>query len=131
MVEFSIAASMLLFVLLAIMEFGQAMFVYNLVTNDARIGARYAIVRGSMCTFTECPATSPSIQTYVRSVSANVDTSQLSVITAWPGTPALSCTTTSNAPGCLVVVKVSYPIQSFGPFHAMSITGQSQMYISR
>jgi len=131
MVEFSIAASVLLFVLLAIMEFGQAMFVYNLVTNDARIGARYAIVRGSMCTFTGCPATSPSIQTYVQSISANVDTSQLAVTTTWPGTPGGSCTTTTNAPGCLVVVSVSYPIQSFGPFHAMSISSQSQMYISR
>src|SRR5260370_21873630 len=79
MIEFGIAASVILFVLLAIMEFGRALYVYNLVANSARAGARYAIVRGSMCSFADCPATNASVQTYVRSISPNIDTSSLTV----------------------------------------------------
>ena len=132
MVEFSIAATALLFVLLAIMEFGQAMYVYNLVTNGARLGSRYAIVHGSMCTFANCPAGSADIQTYVRSVSPNIDTSQLTVTTTWSAVPADSCNTSPyKDPGCLVTVVASYPIQSFGPFHAMAISSTSKMYMSR
>jgi len=132
MVEFSIAATVLLFVLLAILEFGQALYVQNLVTNGARLGARYAMVRGSMCTFANCPVTSDDIQTYVRSVSANIDTSQLTVTATWSAVPADSCNTAPyKDPGCLVKVVASYPLQSIGPFRAIAITAQSQMYISR
>ncbi len=132
MVEFSIAATVLLFVLLAIMEFGQAMYVYNLVTSGARLGARYAIVHGSMCTYTGCPATSDSIQTYVRGVSPNIDPASLTVTTTWSAVPADACNTAPyNGPGCLVTVTATYPFQSFGPFQAMSVSSTSKMYISR
>lgn len=132
MVEFSIAATVLLFVVLAIMEFGQAMYVYNLVTNSARLGSRYAIVHGSMCTFANCPASTADIQTYVRSISPNIDTTHLTVTTTWSAVPADSCNTAPyKDPGCLVTVVASYPFQSFGPFRAMSISSQSKMYISR
>lgn len=132
MVEFTIAATVLLFVMIAILEFGQALYVYNLVTNDARLGARYAMVRGSNCTFTECPATSDSIQTYVRSLSPNIDTSKLAVKATWSFVPADSCTVVSNGAGCLVTVTASYPFQTFGTLPLnINITSTSKMYISR
>ncbi len=132
MVEFSIAATVLLFVLLAIMEFGQALYVYNLVTSGARLGARYAIVHGSMCTFATCPASSDDIQTYVRGVSPNINPAWLTVTATWSAVPADECNTAPyKSPGCLVTVTASYPFQSFGPFKAMSITSTSAMYISR
>ncbi len=132
MVEFSISATVLLFVVLAIMEYGQVMYVTNLVTSGARLGARYAIVHGSMCTFANCPASSDDIQTYVRGVSPNITASSLTVTTTWSAVPADSCTAAPyKGPGCLVTVTASYPVQSFGPFHGLSISSQSQMYISR
>ncbi len=132
MVEFSIAATALLFVLLAIMEFGQALYVYNLVTSGARLGARYAIVHGSMCTYVGCPASSTDIQAYVRGVSPNITPASLTVTATWSAVPADACNTSPyNGPGCLVTVTASYPFQSFGPFRAMAISSTSKMYISR
>jgi Flp pilus assembly protein TadG len=132
MVEFSIAASVLLFVLLAIMEFGQALYVYNLVTSGARLGARYAIVHGSMCTFANCPAISADIQTYVRGVSPNINPASLTVTATWSAVPSDSCNVAPyKDPGCLVTVTASYPFQSFGPFRTMAISSTSKMYISR
>lgn len=135
MVEFTIAATLLLFVLLAVMEFGQAMYVYNLVTNDARLGARYAMVRGSQCTFSDCPATQTTIQNYVRSVSSNINTNNLTVTATWATVPADGCVNAgppANGPGCLVTVTAKYPFQTFGsvPLN-INISSTSKMYISR
>lgn len=132
MVEFGIAGSLILLVLMAIMEFGNALYAYNVVTNAARLGARYAIVRGSMCTFADCPATSSGVQTYVRSVSPNINANNLTVTTTWSQGADTDCQTSPyQSAGCLVTVTVSYPFQSVGPFGNMTIASTSQMYISR
>src|SRR5581483_2655476 len=83
LVEFGIAATLVFIVLMAIIQFGQALAIYNTVANGSRLGSRYAIVRGSTCTFAECPIDSSDVQTYVRSISANVDTTQLAVTATW------------------------------------------------
>ena len=132
LVEFGIAASLVFIVLLGIVQFGNALSIYNLVSNAARLGTRYAIVRGSTCTFAECPVTASAVQTYVRSVTPNVNSSSLTVTTAWSADAVDGCNTSPyQAPGCLVSVTVSYPLQAVWPLNAVTISNTSQMVISR
>src|ERR1041385_2583590 len=44
LLEFSIAATVFLTVLFAIVEFGRALWVHNALTDAARRGARYAVL---------------------------------------------------------------------------------------
>lgn len=129
--EFALAGLVSLFLILGIFEFGRALFTYDLVANAARVGTRYAMVRGSLCTLSGCPATSSSVATYVKSVSPGIDLNQLTVSTTWSTTTA--CPTIPGA-GCIVKVSVSYPF-SFDAFQYLlatfNITNQSQMTISQ
>lgn len=129
--EFALAGLVALFLIFGVFEFGRALFTYDLVANSARIGTRYAMVRGSLCTLSGCPATQTSVSTYVKSVSPGIDSNQLTVSTKWTATPA--CPTTPGA-GCVVTVSVSYPF-SFDVFQyllaSFTITSQSQMTISQ
>ena len=47
LVEFSIAATVFLTVMFAVMEFGRAVWTHNALSDAARRGARYAIVNGT------------------------------------------------------------------------------------
>lgn len=47
LVEFSIAATVFLTVMFAVMEFGRALWTHNALSDAARRGARYAVVNGS------------------------------------------------------------------------------------
>ena len=47
LLEFSIAATVFLTVLFAIVEFGRALWVHNALTDAARRGARYAVLHKS------------------------------------------------------------------------------------
>lgn len=131
MLEFVIAAPVILTVLIAIMVFGNALYAYNLVTNAARLGTRYAAVRGADCSFADCPATTTSVQNYVRSVSPNIVASSLTVTTTWSAGTQDACTVAPyQSPGCLVTVQTSYPYLAIGPFTLMTLSSSSQMYIS-
>lgn len=44
LVEFSIAASVFLLAMFAVLEFGRALWVHNALTDAARKGARYAVL---------------------------------------------------------------------------------------
>ena len=58
LVEFAIASTVALTLIFGIVDFGRGLYTYHLVSNAARAGSRYAIVRGSACTVAGCPATS-------------------------------------------------------------------------
>jgi Flp pilus assembly protein TadG len=88
MVETMLVMTLMLTVLCGIMEAGRALYTYHAVANAARLGARYAIVRGSSCTVTGCPATADSIRDFVRSQTLYVDRNGLSVDATWPATAA-------------------------------------------
>jgi Flp pilus assembly protein TadG len=135
MAESAIAMALALMVFIGIVECGRALYTYHAVANAARLGSRYAIVRGSTCSAADCPATSASIRTYVRNATPMVDQSELSVDTTWATSAA--CTSggpSPNAPGCLVSVQVTYPFQfniPLVPLPQVSMTSTSQMLISQ
>jgi Flp pilus assembly protein TadG len=133
LVEFAIASTVALTMIFGIIDFGRGLYTYHLVANAARAGSRYAIVHGSACTVTGCPATSDQIQTYVRGLAPGVDPNSLAVATTWPGgADCLGATT--NGPGCTVTVTVTYPFRFIVPLlprFAMNMSSASTMIISQ
>src|SRR5438552_13810756 len=47
LVEFSIAATVFLLAMFAVLEFGRALWVHNALADAARRGARYAVIHNS------------------------------------------------------------------------------------
>lgn len=134
--EFSIVSVMLLSLMFGIIDFGRGLYAYSMVVNGARLGARYAIVRGAGCTTTGCPANSDAVQDYVRSQSPLVDPKDVTVDTEWPGGNS-TCTATTppyNASGCIVSVQVTYHFafsMPLVPSGGWQISSTSQMVISQ
>ncbi len=133
LVETALVMALLLMVLCGIMEAARALYTYHAVANAARLGSRYAIVRGTACTATGCPATAASIRDFVRSQTLYVDTTSLLVTPTWPGNPG--CTDAAKqGPGCLVVVRVQYQFNwaiPFLPLPSLTMVSTSRMLISQ
>lgn len=133
MVEFAIAALALLLFVFGILEFGRALYAYHTISNAARLGSRWAIVRGASCAapLDHCQATSADVQTYTRTqIFALLDPSQLNVTANWPG--GNGCAAGSNARGCPVTVTVSYQFGFILPFISATVplSSTSQMTIA-
>jgi hypothetical protein len=113
------------------MDFSRFLYTYHFVSEIAREGTRYAVVRGATFRTTSCASTSTfacnataaNVQSYVQGLTPpGITSSSLSVTTTWPGTgptgAATACNTANgnNSPGCLVQVVVSYPYKFMLPF---------------
>jgi hypothetical protein len=129
-------------VLFGIFQTCLAVYTYDYVSEMAREGTRYAIVRGSSCTgMTDCKITSAQLQTYLQGIQypGTNPTKHMTVTATWltpsgPPNPTWTiCTTgTCNLPGNLVRVDVVYafPIAIWEQA-AISIKSTSQMVISQ
>jgi hypothetical protein len=119
-------------------------YTYDFVSEAARDGARYAIVRGAKCTgMPDCNATSAQIQTHVQSLNyPGINTSNLTASATWckaasapPNMTWSTCTVgTSNAIGNAVNVLVSYPYQLSIPFWGtatVNLSNSSQMVMAQ
>jgi Flp pilus assembly protein TadG len=134
--EFAIVSVVFLILTFGVIDFARAMYMYHLVDDGARLGARYAIVHGTSCTAPDCPAQAGDIKSYVLSVSPGVDSNSLSVNPTYP--PSTDANTTCAAggqtKGCLVTVTVTYtyhwmvPILSLFP---VPMSSSSTMIISQ
>jgi Flp pilus assembly protein TadG len=134
MVEFAIVAVVALSLIMAIMDFGFALYTYHLVSDVARMSSRYAMVRGSACAYAGCPATNASVQTYARSVSPGIIQSSMTVTTTWSSAGTGQCTGVGNEPGCVVSVQVQYPYKFMTfvvPGATLSISSTAQNVISQ
>jgi Flp pilus assembly protein TadG len=137
--ETAIVMAVLLGLICGIIDFGRAMYTYAFVAQLARQGARWAMVRGSQCTLlSNCPnVTSAQVQTYVQSLSSGAtNPSSISAVASWPasGCPPGS---SGEAPGCTVVVTVTYPFKFMlpwmpsGSLGTINMSSTSQMVISQ
>lgn len=141
LVEFALTVTMLLVLLFGTIVVCMAFYTYNVVTEAAKAGSRYAIVRGSESCgdlTPGCNATSPSIQDYVRSLSfPGINPSNLNVTATWsPSNPGEDCTPSPscNNPGDYVHVNVRYTFDfaiPFIPSQALAMSSRSQMIISQ
>jgi Flp pilus assembly protein TadG len=133
LVEYAIVLTLLLTTMFGLIDFGRALYAYHFVSNAAREGTRYAVVRGSSCTSPGCPASSNDIEDYLEN-APGIDHTQLSVTTTWNPNGSPNCSVTSNAPGCVVKVQVSYNFKFMLPFLPKStvvMQSSSQMVISQ
>ncbi len=137
LVEFALLSTLLLMMIFGILETSRAVYTFHLVSNAARLGARYAIVRGSTCaqTLPGCSAATPDeIQAYVRSISPAIDPNALSVTTTWANGVGCVGGAPNQAAGCIVTVAASYTFQSVLPLLNLTtvpISSQSAMVISQ
>jgi Flp pilus assembly protein TadG len=104
MVEFAIASTVFVTILLGILEFGYAAWAKNSVASDAREGARYAIVHGGQSGRT---ADATMVSNYVKSRTALGNS--IVVVTTWSDA-------TTKDPGTTVSVKVKNVVSRRGPF---------------
>ncbi len=141
LVEFAIVAEALLILFIGAIAAGWMLFAYHATDYGARVGARWASVRGASCTNTSgtdaqgntlCPASTAAVQYFVLnqvpglSSTATVTTQWSTPPSTWANAPS-SCSQANEAPGCIVQVTVANPIKVQIPFvYTGTITLQSQ-----
>jgi Flp pilus assembly protein TadG len=149
-VEFAVSCIILFALLFGICQMSLAMYYYQFTSHAARQATRWAMVRGSTsCTNTKdlakCNASVDDIKSYVGGLGLTGATSgSINVTPVWcsassttPKTWSSCANTTSNAPGNLVKVTVSYPLSFKIPFipsaksMSLTLTSTSQMVISQ
>ena len=147
-VEFAFACAVLFGMLFGIIYFCLALYTYHYISEAAREGSRYAIVRGSTScintpNLTNCNATNTQIQTYLQDLGypAIDAANRMTVTTSWytpsggqPPTWTKCKTGTCNAPGSIVNVQVTYTYPLSIPFYgtkALNLTSTSQMVIAQ
>lgn len=137
LLESALSLAVLLTMLFGCIAGGLMLYTYHYLSYAARIGNRYAIVRGSSCDASngmpDCPnVTSSQVQTYVRSLHyGGFDPNQLTITVTWPSSTG---GTIANAPGDPVQVRASYPFPLSIPFVPSSVVNMhstSQMTISQ
>jgi Flp pilus assembly protein TadG len=139
-VEFALSAFVLLTLVFGVFGLSTALYSYHFVAYAARVGTRWAIVRGSTCPadiLDHCPAAATDVQTYLQSIAyPGINPKNLTASTTWPTTGA-TCAPSSNPcdnPGNLVRVVVSYHLPLLVPFvpvTSMSMSSTSEMVISQ
>jgi len=151
LIESALTAVVLLTVIFGLLQISLLLYAYHFVSDAAREGSRYAIVRGSdSCTntpnLTNCNATADQIKTWVKGLGyPGIDSSKMSVTTTWlkatsSGSPATTTWSTcspsacTNDPGNMAKVVVSYAF----PLHILSlskstlnVSSTSEMVISQ
>jgi Flp pilus assembly protein TadG len=128
LVETALCFPILAALLFGLMMASMLLFSYHLISEAAREGTRYAIVRGSACKSwtTACPASDTDIQTYIRGLGyPSINPSAITVNTTWPN---------GNSRGNTVQVQVNYPFTLSIPFvqsRTINMTSTSVMVISQ
>ena len=145
-VEMAMSLTILFSFIFGVWEVGLALYSYHFVSEAAREGTRYAIVRGSSAGAANCTAPGPptciaqtaDIQTYVKYLGfPGINPGRMTVTPSWSAYPTgASCTPSAacNNPGNLVTVKVQYNfpvIVPFVPNHTYSMSSQSAMVIAQ
>jgi Flp pilus assembly protein TadG len=115
--ETAMSFLMLISFMLLVMETGFLLYSYHFISEAAREGTRYAIVRGSTAgsscaTYSSlgCQASSADIQNYVKNLGF-LNSANMTVSPTWSAfTSGSSCPSAGpcNSPGNLVTVQVQY-----------------------
>ncbi len=121
--EFGLSFALLFSILFGIVDFGRALYAYDAISDAARIGTRYAIVRGAS---SGDPATAATIEWFVQNnCCAGLNPNSIIVNTAW---------NPNNSAGSTVTVQVSYTLTFMLPFlptWSVPMSASSQMMISQ
>jgi len=128
LIEFALSAPILLAFAIGFMEFCMAFYTYDAISELAREGTRYAIVRGATCVTSggsSCTVTAANVNTYVMGQGfLNSSKGSMQVNTTYPDG--------NESPGSRVKVVVSYVFGFTIPFSSIkpaSMSSTSEMYI--
>jgi hypothetical protein len=134
----------LLTFLFGVMEGAFAIYSYHFISEAAREGTRYAIVRGSLAGPLPCSAPGPptciaqsaDIQTYVKGLGfPGINPGNMTVAPAWsvyPNSKSCPATGPCNSPGNLITITVTYSFPLTVPFipaHTYAMSSQAAMII--
>ncbi len=126
-IEMAFALTILMTLIFGIVQVSLAAYTYHTISELAREGSRFAMVRGSTCSgfTTACPATASDVTTYVEAVNyPALVVGNMTVATTWPN---------GNSPGNPVKVTVTYgfPLSvPFVPAHTITMSSTSQITIA-
>ncbi len=127
--EFALAAMVTLTLILGVIEFGRALFAYDLVAQAARVETRYAIVNAAACK-TSKSACESAINAYMLSKVTGIDQTRLLPAPAitWQQVSGADC----YRAGCYVNVALNYNFTFVAlPLPAQTLKSTSQMVISQ
>lgn len=146
-VEMAVSCTVLFALLIGICQLSVGLYSYQFCSDAARQATRFAMVRGSTsCTNTpnlsKCNASTTDISTYVKGLGyTGITSSKITVTSSWcaassstPTTWATCSSGTTNAPGNLVKVVVSYPMSiqiPFAPKLSLNLGSTSQMVVAQ
>ena len=119
-VEFAISSLLFFMVIFGVAGFGIAVWRYNLVSDLAQEGARWASVRGSTAV---TPATNATVLAFVQGRATGLMTPLPTAVTTW---------SSAGAPGSVVRVVVSHTFTSTIAFvPTMTFQSRAEMIIAR
>jgi len=121
LIEFALASVMFFMLVFGTIEFGRAVWQYNMMSDLAQQGARWAAVHGST---SATPATAGQLQTYVQSRSPGFAVT----VTATPVNPSAA------PPGSIIVVQVNSsfsPVTTLIPATTMTLSSTARMTVFR
>jgi Flp pilus assembly protein TadG len=138
-VETALSIMLLLTAVFGVFEISLALYSYHFISDAAREGARYAIVRGADCAAPCTQATAANIQTHVQNLGyPGINPNKIAVATTWAssntGASWTACAGVCNSPGNLVEVTATYtfPLSiPFVPATTLTLTSTSEMVISQ
>jgi Flp pilus assembly protein TadG len=146
-VEMALSCTVLFALLIGICQLSIGLYSYQFCSDAARQATRWAMVRGSTCKIntpnqTKCNASATDISSYVKGLGyTGIASSSITVTTTWCAASSSTPTTwstcssgTTNAPGNLVKVVVSYPLSiqiPFAPKLSLNLGSTSQMVVSQ
>ena len=133
LIEFALALALFLATLFGITQLGLGIWQYNMISNLAQEGARWASVRGGG---SATPASTADVQNYVRSRAVGI--AGLTVTTTLADVNTGVCTTTATAPsatgsgaGLCVKVRKSYTLTRLIPIGTLPLESTAQMIMAR
>jgi Flp pilus assembly protein TadG len=143
-VEMALSSVILFALFFGVFQTAMAFYSYQYLSDAAREGARWAIVRGSTsCTnngISGCGATGTDVQTYIRNLNyPGINSSNLTATVSYYSAPSTSggdwvLCTGCNSPGkrIKVYLQYSYPLNiPFIPSQTLTMKSVSQMVIAQ
>jgi Flp pilus assembly protein TadG len=143
LVETAMSIIILLTFLFGVMEGAFAIYSYHFISEAAREGTRYAIVRGSTSggycpsySSLGCQAKDTDIISYVKGLGfPGINPGNMTVAPAWsvyPNSKSCPATGPCNSPGNLITITVTYNFPLTVPFipaHTYAMSSQAAMII--
>jgi len=121
LIEFALASVVFFVMIFGTIEFGLAIYRYNMVADLAQEGARWAAVHGGT---SASPATAAQLQTYVQGRSPGFTVT----VTATPANPS------AVGPGGIIAVQVNSafaPVTSLIPSTTLNLQSTARMTVFR